>query len=60
MRGKIVTKFNIVRKETDDALEWFPELAKLFENFNIDEITIKVKGSTDTYVLKFEEDPDAK
>jgi hypothetical protein len=50
-----MTKKGKLLKETDNALKWFPELNKLFENFDIGYIKIRIKESTDYFAIIGEE-----
>jgi uncharacterized protein HemX len=51
LKATLMTKKGAIKKTTDNALEWFPELEKLFENFEIEHITIRVENSTDKFLI---------
>jgi len=55
MKAILFTKKGSIKKETENALEWFPELEKLFENFDIEHMSIRMKGKTDKFMLSSEE-----
>ena len=51
LKATLMTKKGAIKKTTDNALEWFPELEKLFKNFNIQHMTIKVEDSNDKFMI---------
>lgn len=52
MKATLMTKKGSIKKTTTDVLDWFPELAKLFENFpTIEHMSIRMQGSGDKYLI---------
>lgn len=51
LKATLMTKSGKIKNTTDNALQWFPELKNLFENFKIEHITIRVEDSTDKYLI---------
>lgn len=50
-RAVKMTKGGKVLNETDNALEWFPELEDLFNNFEIAHIKIRLKNTDDYFAI---------
>jgi hypothetical protein len=55
LRAVKMTKGGKLLKETNNALEWFPELDEFFEIFDIAHVKIRIKGSTDYFAIVGEE-----
>lgn len=51
LKASLLTKKMAVKKTTDNALEWFPELEKLFENFNVKHIKLSLEDTDDFYMI---------
>lgn len=54
-RAVKMSKKGKVLKETDNALEWFPELENFFKNFEVGHIKIRLQGTDDYYAIVGEE-----
>jgi uncharacterized protein HemY len=55
-RAVKMSKKGKLLKSTDNALEWFPELKQLFENFEIAHIKIRLKNTTDYFAIVGDEE----
>jgi len=51
LRAVKMTKKGKVLAETENALDWFPELEKLSENFNIAHIKIRLQDTDDYFAI---------
>lgn len=55
LRAVKMSKKGKLLKETDNALEWFPELEQLSKNFEIAHIKIRLQNTTDYFAIVGEE-----
>lgn len=56
MKAKKMSKTLKVLKETDNVLEWFPELETFLKNFKINHIKLKFENSKDIFMIYKEEE----
>lgn len=54
MQAKLMTDKGKIVKETDNVLEWFPELSKFLEKFNVEHIAIRMKNKKERFLISNE------
>lgn len=55
MKAVKMSKKGSILAETNNALEWFPELEQLSKNFEIAHIKIRLQNTTDYFAIVGEE-----